>query len=224
MRILIIEDQEKLAKSLKKGLEQKGYVADYLLDGESGQRRIEMKEKDYDAVILDLMLPKRNGMEVCKNWRNQNISIPVLMLTAKDTLPDKILGLDCGADDYMVKPFSHEELTARLRALFRRPKQTLPTNLTVGDLVLNPSKKIITCKGLELPLTAKEFVLLAYFMRNHNVVLSKEQILEHVWNYDADSFSNIVDAHIKNLRKKLSKVHYEHALETVRGMGYQLKV
>ncbi len=224
MRILIIEDQEKLAKSLKKGLEQKGYVADYLLDGDAGQRRIEMKEKDYDAVILDLMLPKRNGVDVCKNWRNQSISIPVLMLTAKDALPDKILGLDCGADDYMVKPFSHEELTARLRALLRRPKQTLPANLNVGDLLLNPSKKVITCKGIELSLTAKEFVLLAYFMRNKNVVLSKEQILEHVWNYDADSFSNIVDAHIKNLRKKLSKVHYEHVLQTVRGMGYQLKV
>lgn len=223
MRILIIEDQEKLAKSLKKGLEQKGYAADYLLDGEAGQRRIEMKEHDYDAVILDIMLPKRDGIEVCKNWRAQNITIPVLMLTAKDTMADKVVGLDFGADDYLVKPFGHEELLARLRALLRRPRQALPSNLIVGELVLNPAKKLVTCKNIELPVTAKEFMLLEYFMRNPNVVLSKEQILEHAWNYESDTFSNIVDAHIKNLRKKLQKVHYEHILETVRGMGYRLK-
>ena len=224
MRILIIEDQEKLAKSLKKGLEQKGYVADYLLDGESGQRRIEMKQQDYDAVILDLMLPKRNGIEVCKNWRSQNISIPVLMLTAKDTMADKVSGLDCGADDYLVKPFSYEELLARLRALLRRPRQALPTDLTAGDLHLNSAQKLITCRGRQLDLTAKEFVLLQYFMRNPNLVLSKEQILQHVWNYDSSAFSNIVDAHIKNIRKKLYKAQYDQVLQTVRGMGYSLKV
>jgi len=224
MRILIIEDQEKLAKSLKKGLEQQGYAADYLLDGESGQRRIEVKQHDYDAVILDLMLPKKDGIEVCKSWRGQNITIPVLMLTAKDAMSDKVLGLDCGADDYMVKPFGHQELLARLRALLRRPRQTLQAKLIVGDLVLDTVKKQAICKNAELPLTVKEFSLLEYFMRNPNQVLSREQILEHIWNYDFDSFANVVDVHVKNLRKKLSKMRYEHALQTVRGMGYRLTV
>src|SRR5205823_412868 len=135
MRILIVEDQEKLAKALKKGLEQEGYSADYLLDGESGQRRIESKQKDYDAVILDLMLPKKDGLEVCKAWRDQNINIPVLMLTAKDTIKDRVTGLDIGADDYLVKPFGHEELTARLRALLRRPREVLPLELKIKELV-----------------------------------------------------------------------------------------
>lgn len=224
MRILIIEDQEKLAKSLKKGLEQEGYAADYLLDGEAGQRRIEVKQNDYDAVILDLMLPKKHGIEVCKNWRSQNITIPVLMLTAKDTMNDKVVGLDGGADDYMVKPFGHQELLARLRALLRRPRQTLPAKLVVGDLVLDTVNKQAVCKSAELPLTVKEFALLEYFMRNPNRVLSRQQILEHIWNYDFDSFANVVDVHVKNLRKKLSGVHYEHVLQTVRGMGYRLTV
>jgi DNA-binding response OmpR family regulator len=224
MRILIVEDQEKLAKSLKKGLEQEGYAADYVLDGESGQRRIEVKQHDYDAVILDLMLPKKDGIEVCKNWRKQNIMIPVLMLTAKDAMSDKVVGLDGGADDYMVKPFGHQELLARLRALLRRPRQTLPTKLIVGDLALDTSNKQAVCKNIKLPLTIKEFSLLEYFMRNPNQVLSREQILEHIWNYDFDSFANVVDVHVKNLRKKLSKAHYEHVLETVRGVGYRLTV
>jgi DNA-binding response OmpR family regulator len=224
MRILIIEDQEKLAKSLKKGLEQEGYAADYLLDGESGQRRIETKQQDYDAVILDLMLPKKDGIEVCQSWRSQNIAIPVLMLTAKDAVSDKVVGLDGGADDYMVKPFGHQELLARLRALLRRPRQTLPIKLVVGDLLLDTSNKQALCKNIKLPLTVKEFVLLEYFMRNPNQVLSRRQILEHIWNYDFDSFANVVDVHVKNLRKKLSKMHYEQVLETVRGMGYRLTV
>lgn len=224
MRILIVEDQEKLAKSLKKGLEQDGYAADYLLDGESGQRRIEVKQHDYDAVILDLMLPKKDGIEVCKSWRSQNIIIPVLMLTAKDAMNDKVVGLDGGADDYMVKPFGHQELLARLRALLRRPRQTLPMKLVVGDLLIDTSNKQAMCKNSKLSLTVKEFALLEYFMRNPNQVLSREQILEHIWNYDFNSFANVVDVHVKNLRKKLSKLRYEYVLETVRGMGYRLTV
>ena len=223
MRILIIEDQEKLAKSLKKGLEQEGYAADYLLDGEVGERRIASKQQDYDAVILDLMLPKKNGLDVCKSWRDQNITVPVLMLTAKDSTGDKILGLDSGADDYLVKPFENEELLARLRALLRRPRKALASKLIVKDLVLDPVSKKVTCKNQELPLSLKEFVLLEYLMRSPNQVLSREQIMEHVWNYDFNSFANIVDAHVKNLRKKLSQVNYDHVIETVRGMGYRLK-
>jgi DNA-binding response OmpR family regulator len=223
MRVLIIEDQEKLAKSLKKGLEQEGYAADYVLDGEAGQRRIEIKKNDYDVVILDLMLPKKDGIEVCKSWRSQNITIPVLMLTAKDAMPDKITGLDSGADDYMVKPFGNEELLARLRALLRRPKKSLLPDLIVGSLNINSVTKKVTCKGIEIPVSLKEFMLLEYFMRNPNQVLSREQILEHVWNYDFNSFANIVDAHVKNLRKKLSKTNYGTSIETVRGMGYRLR-
>ena len=224
MRILVIEDNEKLAKSLKKGLEQEGYAADYVLDGEAGERRISLKQYVYDAVILDLMLPKKNGIDVCKSWRSQNIVIPVLILTARDTTGDKITGLDSGADDYLVKPFDNEELLARLRALLRRPHQALANILTAGNLTLNPVTKKITCKGVDLALSLKEFTLLEYFMRNPNQVLSREQIMEHVWNYDFNSFANIVDAHVKNLRKKLSQVHYEQVLETVRGMGYRLTV
>ncbi len=224
MRILIVEDQEKLAKSLKKGLEQEGYAADYVLDGEAGERRIVSKKDDYDAVILDLMLPKKDGIEVCKSWRSQSITIPVLMLTAKDAMTDKVVGLDGGADDYMIKPFGHQELLARLRALLRRPKQTLPVKLTIGDLLVDTSNKEAICKNTKLTLTVKEFSLLEYFMRNPNQVLSREQILEHIWNYDFNSFANVVDVHVKNLRKKLSKMHYEHVLQTVRGMGYRLTV
>ncbi|MDE2312219.1 MAG: response regulator transcription factor [Patescibacteria group bacterium] len=223
MRILIIEDQEKLAKALKKGLEQEGYSADYVLDGETGQRRIESKPADYDAVILDIMLPKKNGLEVCRDWRRQNIMVPVLMLTAKDAEMDKITGLDTGADDYLVKPFSDKELQARLRALLRRPRQALASELKVGDLNLHAGTHKIFCRGQEIFLTLKQFSLLEYLMRHPGQVLSREQLLEHVWDYSYDAFTNIVDAHIKNLRKKLKKANYEYALETIRGVGYRLK-
>jgi len=223
MRILIIEDQEKLAQALKKGLEQEGYSADYLTDGESGQRRIEGKPQGYDAVILDVMLPKKNGLEVCKAWRDKDITIPVLMLTAKDTMKDKVTGLDLGADDYMIKPFGHEELMARLRALLRRPREALPVELRVASLVLNSATKKVFCKNREIILTTKQFALLEYLMRHPNQVLSREQILEHVWDYSYDPFTNIVDAHIKNLRKRLNKENYGDALETIRSVGYRLK-
>jgi DNA-binding response OmpR family regulator len=146
------------------------------------------------------------------------------MLTAKDAMGDKVVGLDSGADDYMIKPFGHQELLARLRALLRRPRQTLPVKLVVGSLVIDTSNKEAVCKNNKLPLTVKEFSLLEYFMRNPNQVLSREQILEHIWNYDFNSFANVVDVHVKNLRKKLSKVNYEHVLQTIRGMGYKLTV
>src|SRR5579872_5951756 len=223
MRILIIEDQEKLAQALKKGLEQEGYSADYLTDGESGQRRIEGKPQGYDAVILDVMLPKKNGLEVCKAWRDKDITIPVLMLTAKDTMKDKVTGLDLGADDYMIKPFGHEELMARLRALLRRPREALPVELRVASLVLNSATKKVFCKNREIILTTKQFSLLEYLMRHPNQVLSREQILEHVWDYSYDPMTNIVDAHIKNLRKRLNQENYGHILETIRGAGYRLK-
>jgi len=223
MKILVIEDNEKLAKSLKKGLEQEGHAADYLTDGEAGQRRLEVSAEDYDLVILDLMLPKRDGIAVCKNWRDQNIMTPVIMLTAKDADDDKIFGLDSGADDYLIKPFSFPELLARIRALLRRPKMTLPSELKIKDLVLNVSTRKVFRGQREVHLTLKEFAILEYLVRQPNQVLNREQIISHVWDFAFDSFSNLVDVHIKNLRKKLEKKNDEKILETIRGIGYRIK-
>jgi len=224
MRILIIEDEEKLSKSLKLGLERDGFAVDYLLDGEVGQRRLEINHKDYDLVILDLMLPKKSGFEVCKEIRSQGIMIPVIILTAIDELEDKVLALDSGADDYLVKPFSFEELIARIRALLRRPSQALPTELKLNDLVLNTGTRKVYVKDHDIPLTLKEFGLLEYLMRHPNQVLTREQILDHLWDFAFDSFSNVVDVHVKNLRKKMYDVGNEKILETVRGVGYRLKI
>ena len=223
MKILVVEDNEKLAKSLKKGLEQEGYAADYITDGEAGQRRLEVGVKDYDLVILDRMLPKRDGVSVCKNWREQDIMTPVIMLTAKDMDEDKIFGLDSGADDYLIKPFSFLELLARIRALLRRPKTTLPSELKIKDLVLNVSTRKVFRGQREVHLTLKEFAILEYLVRQPNQVLNREQIISHVWDFAFDSFSNLVDVHIKNLRKKLEKKNDEKFLETIRGIGYRIK-
>jgi len=220
MKILIIEDEEKLAKALKEGLEQEGFVADYVLDGEKGQRRIEMYHSNYDLVILDLMLPKKDGITVLKSIRKEEITIPVLILTAKDTTDDIVLGFESGADDYLVKPFSPKELFARIKALLRRPKKSLLTELKIEDLILNPSTKKVFRKNKEIQLTLKEFNLLEYLMKNSNQVISREQILLNLWGFEFKSFSNIIDVHIKNLRKKIGGGG--KTLETVRGMGYRL--
>ncbi len=223
MRILIVEDEEKLAKSLKKGLEKEGYAVDYCLDGEAGERRIEISHKDYDAVVLDLMLPKKDGFEICRNIRRQNIVIPILVLTARDATDDKVTALDAGADDYLVKPFSLEELNARLRALLRRPEQMLPVELTIRDLVLDTATRKVYRGSQEIPLTLKEFNLLEYLMRHPDQVLTREQILDHLWDFAFDSFSNVVDVHMKNLRKKIDGDTGEKLLETIRGVGYRIK-
>lgn len=221
MKILVVEDEIKLAKSLKQGLEQSGYAADYLLDGESGQQRIELHHENYDAIILDVMLPKRDGISVCKNIRSHGIVIPVLMLTARDTADDTVLGLDAGADDYLIKPFSFDVLTARLRALLRRPTQSLPTELKIKDIVLDTATRKVYQNNRELKLTLKELMLLEYFMRHHDQVLSREQLLNHAWDFSFDSFSNVIDVHVKNLRKKLDEHSIQKHIETVRGLGYR---
>lgn len=222
MKVLIIEDEEKLAQALKEGLEQEGFSADYVLDGEKGQRRIEMYHANYDLVILDLMLPKKDGIAVLKNIRQEEITIPVLILTAKDTTEDIVLGLESGADDYLVKPFSPKEFFARVKALLRRPKQSFLPELKIKDLSLNPNTKKVFRNNKEIFLTLKEFNLLEYLMKHPNQVLSREQILFNLWGFEFDSFSNIVDAHIKNLRKKIDGGRKQKLLETVRGMGYRL--
>lgn len=221
MKILIIEDNKKLAGSLRAGLEQEGYAVDALFDGETGTRRLLMDDHGYDLLILDILLPGRNGLEVCAELRKREIMVPILMLTAMDTTKDKIFGLDAGADDYLVKPFVFEELLARVRALLRRPKEAMPVSLSVGGIILNSSTRNVTVDGVPLLLTLREYAVLEYFMRHPNQGLSREQILSNVWDFAFDSLSNVVDVHIKNIRKKLGKKHGK-SLKTLRGVGYRL--
>ncbi len=223
MKILIIEDEVKLAKSLKHGLEQQGYAADYLSDGESGQRRLEMNQNEYDLVILDVMLPGKDGMMISNEWRKQKITTPILMLTARDTVNDKITGLDAGADDYLVKPFAFEELLARVRALLRRPTEVAPTELVLGQLALDSGRHTAFFHKKELRLTLKEYMVLAYLMQHPGQVINRDQLLDHGWDFNFDSFSNVVDVHIKNLRKKLHEISKEPVIETVHGLGYRIK-
>jgi len=188
-----------------------------------GQTLVELNHEAFDIIILDIMLPIKNGIEICQELRKQSIFIPIIMLTAKIELKDKINGLDAGADDYLLKPFSFDELVARIRALLRRPKTSLPMEIRIGQLSLQPSKRKVFYEQEEIPLTLKEFNLLEYFMRHPNQVLNREQILDKLWDLNYDSFSNVVDVHIKNLRKKLEDVSGKLLLETVRGVGYRLK-
>lgn len=223
MRILVIDDEKKLADLIKTGLQKEGYAVDCLYDGESGQRRLEFHHKDYDLAILDLMMPGKNGFEVCKNIREQAISLPILVLTARSSTGDKISMLDLGADDYLVKPFALEELLARVRALTRRPKVSLPKILKFENLELDPTRIKAFFNGKELDLTLKEFRLLEYLMRNPNQAITRDQILDKVWDFEYDSFSNVIDVHVRNIRKKLGKKG-DKLLETVRGVGYRLKI
>lgn len=220
MRILIIEDQIKLAESIKKGLEHIGYAVDMAHDGAKGLRMIEAMPLHFDLILLDIILPEIDGITVCKRVREGHNMVPILMLTAKDTLDNKIDGLDVGADDYLVKPFEFDELTARMRALLRRPKVTLDVELSGSKITLNTVKHIVEKNGKEIKLTSKEFAILELFLRNKNQVLHRDKIIAHVWDFNYDTFSNIVDVHIKNLRKKLQGKN-EDIFETVHGVGYK---
>ncbi|MBV9349647.1 MAG: response regulator transcription factor [Patescibacteria group bacterium] len=223
MRVLIIEDEEKLAEALTQGLTQKGYAVDTLSDGEKGYTRILLHRGDYDLVILDLMLPGMNGYDICTGVRKEGITVPILILTARNENETKVKLLLSGADDYLVKPFSFDELTARMHALLRRPAQALPEVLTVGDITLNPAERTVYRNGNPIPLTLKEFGMLEYFMRRPNQVVNREDILSHLWDFNYASFSNVVDVHVKNLRNKLGKDGGDNILETVRGIGYRLR-
>lgn len=222
MKILLTEDNKKLALSMKKGLEQEGYTVDVLFDGQEAEQRMLMHAPDYDLMILDIMLPGKDGISVCQSLRDANVIVPIMMLTAKDTVHDKVAGLDAGADDYLIKPFSFEELLARIRALLRRPQQVFPVILKANNLELNTTTKVVTIDEVPIALTLREFGILEYLLRHPNQVISREQILSNVWDFSFDSLSNVVEVHIKNLRKKLHK--YEKNLETLRGMGYRLTV
>ena len=221
MKILIVEDQENLAKIIQKALTSEGFAADYVLDGTAGQYRINSCHKDYDLIILDYMLPQKSGLEILLETRAKNISTPILMLTAKDDKKDVTAGLNAGADDYLTKPFSFDELLARIRAILRRPKSSLPTEISMGQITLNPSTKSVTCQGAVVHLTLKEFGLLEYLMRNPNIALSRDDILSNVWDFAFDSFANVVDVHITKIRKKIGDSDAK-LISTVRGIGYKI--
>ncbi len=223
MRILIVEDEKKLSSALKRGLEREGYVVELAFDGEEAKFIVENDPITFDLIILDIMLPKIDGITLCKEFRTKGIHIPILMLTAKDKLDDKVLGLDSGADDYLVKPFSYEELLARIRALLRRPKNMFGPILKVRDITVDTLSKRVFVRDKEISLTSKEYAILEYLLRNTNRIVNKEQIIAHVWGYDVDTLSNVVEAHIKNLRKKLRGEKNEDIIETIKGMGYRIK-
>lgn len=222
MRILIVEDEHRIANSIKKGLEQEHFAVDVAYSGSDGWDLAEGEE--YDLIILDLMLPGMDGLEICRKLRRAGINTPVLMLTAKGQVQDRVTGLDTGADDYVTKPFAFEELLARVRALTRRPKVTLDPVLTTDDLSLD-TKSYEVKRGIHLiKLSAKEFSLLEYLLRNSGNILTKEQIISHVWNYDADILPNTVEVNIRNLRNKIDRPFKgkKALIATVRGFGYKV--
>lgn len=223
MRILVVEDDSRIAAAIKKGLEQEKYAVDVAKTGTEGYD-LAISE-DYDVILLDLLLPEIDGITVCKRVREQGIHIPILMLTAKGQIDDKVLGLDSGADDYLTKPFSFEELLARIRALARRPKKSLETILTAHDLTLNPAEFTVHRGEQLILLSAKEFALLQYLMRNKGKILKKDQIIAHVWNYDADVLPNTVEVYIRNLRNKIDLPFKERPqlIKTLRGFGYKFE-
>ncbi len=222
MRILIVEDEHRIANTIKKGLEQERYAVDVAYNGTNGFDLASTEE--YDLIILDLLLPEMDGITICKELRKNRIHTPILMLTAKGQIQDKVLGLDSGADDYLTKPFSFEELLARIRALTRRPKPSFNSTLTVADLHLDPKLFQVERDGKIIKLTNKEFSLLEYLMRNADKTLTKDKIISHVWNYDADILINTVEVYIRNLRKKIDAPfkNKKPFIQTIRGFGYKI--
>jgi two-component system, OmpR family, response regulator len=218
MRILLVEDEFKMARAVRRGLEQEGYAVDAVSDGEDALHRA--LYEDYDAIVLDVMLPTRDGFAVCRALRTKGRWAPVLMLTARDSVEDRIRGLDAGADDYLVKPFSFGELSARLRALMRRGASERPTALATENVVLDPATHVVTRDGRPIELSPREFALLEFLMRHSGEVLSRTRILEHVWDVNYEGFSNVVDVYVGYLRKKLEVPFDSPFLRTVRGVGY----
>lgn len=221
MRILVVEDEKKLATYIKKGLEENHFAVDVSFDGEEGLFMLNANE--YDLVILDILLPKKNGLEILQEARNNGKKMPILLLTAKDAVEDKARGLDLGADDYLVKPFSFIELTARIRALIRRGKIHYQTRLTVADLSLDVAAHCLHRNGQPVDLTNKEFALLEFFMRNLNTVLTRTQIAEHVWDYNFDSLTNVIDVFVNRVRNKIDKGRTNKLIHTIKGVGYLMR-
>lgn len=221
MRILVVEDEKKVASFIKRGLEEEKYEVETASDGEEGLKMA--LEKTYDLVVMDWMLPRKDGLTVIKELREKKIVTPVLMLTAKDSLEDIIAGLDSGSDDYLTKPFAFAELLARVRALLRRSEMDKGAELRFADLRLDPVTHKVWRQEKEIDLTAKEYGLLEYFMRNPNQVLTRTMIADHVWDYTFDTFTNIIDVYVNYLRKKIDREADKKLIHTVRGVGYIFK-
>jgi DNA-binding response OmpR family regulator len=221
MRILLVEDNRRLSDTLRLSLSDDGYAVDVAFDGQEGEELAELTP--YDLIILDVMLPRRDGIEVCRSLRKSRVRTPILMLTARDALEDRVLWLDRGADDYLVKPFEMSELRARLRALLRRESDDKSGLITIADLVLDPATHFVKRAGQPIDLTAREYALLEYLMRNPNRLITRQMAENHLWSYDAGVASNVVDVYIRRLRRKLDDPFEVKLIETVRGSGYRLR-
>jgi len=222
MRILVVEDSRRLAGIIKRGLLEEGYSVDNGYDGEEAQHMAETTP--YDLIILDVMLPKKDGVTVCRELRAKNVNIPILMLTAKDSIEDRVIGLDSGADDYQVKPFAFSELQARLRALLRRDFLPKTLKFQVGDLSLDTQSREVWRGTRRVDLTAKEYAILEYFMRRPNAVVTRTMLGENVWDYEFDGISNIIDVYVRRIRQKVDEEGQDSLIQTVRGAGYRLRV
>ena len=220
MKILIVEDEHLIATSIKKGLEQEHYTVDVAFDGIEGYDLA--ASGDYDIILLDLMLPGLDGLSICQKLRSEDIHTPILMLTAKSQLDDKVKGFDCGADDYLTKPFAFEELLARIRALGRRPQQSTSQILTVADLTMDTTNYQVKRGLKEISLSSKEYSLLECLVRHTGQILNKDQIIQHVWSYESDILPNTVEVYIRNLRQKIDKPFKKKLIQTIRGFGYKI--
>ncbi len=218
MRLLLVEDDKSILTATAKGIEKSGYSVDTCDNGRDAQLLISLSE--YDCIVLDIMLPGIDGLTILKNMRNSGNHTPVLILTAKDTVEDRVKGLDFGADDYLIKPFSLEELLARIRALMRRQGTERKNELSIADLVMDLSSHEVSRAGKKIELTSKEFAILEYLLRNKNRLLTRTQIVDHVWNYDFDCSSNIVDVYIRYIRAKIDDGFDKKLINTIRGSGY----
>ncbi len=221
MRILVIEDEKKVAEFIRNGLVEEGYAVDAAFDGDAGFELASSGE--YDAILLDVMLPRVDGVTLCAGLRAAGCDTPILMLTAKDAVSDKVRGLDAGADDYLTKPFAFEELLARIRALLRKKYQHQATRLAVDDLVLDTATHSVTRAGEAIPLSVKEYALLEYLMRNAGSVVTRTMISEHVWDISFETFTNVIDVYISYLRNKIDRGRPRALIQTVRGRGYTLR-
>ena len=223
MKVLVVEDEHRIANSIKKGLEQEKYTVDVCYSGTDGFDLA--STESYDVILLDVLLPEMDGFTICKKLRALHVHTPILMLTARGQIQDKVSGLDSGADDYLTKPFAFEELLARIRALSRRPKTSTQTVLKVADLELDPKLFEVKRAGSPISLSNKEFMLLEYLVRNPNKILTKDQIIAHVWDYDSNILPNTIEVYVRNLRKKIDKPFNgkNPLLHTVRGFGYKIE-
>jgi DNA-binding response OmpR family regulator len=222
MRILVVEDSRHLAGIIKRGLLEEGYAVDNAYDGE--EARYMAETTPFDLVILDVMLPRKDGVTVCRELRAKNVNTPILMLTAKDSVEDKVTGLDSGADDYQVKPFAFSELLARVRALLRREGFPKTQKLQVGDLILDTRSREVSRGERRVDLTAKEYAILEYFMRRPNAVVTRTMLGENIWDYEFDGISNIIDVYVRRIRRKIDEEGQDSLIQTVRGAGYRLRV